>query len=264
MKSPVAHLEPAERDPKKLRRTGLILAGLMLLSGLMVLVAYNRHAAEEAADDRPALVARLDKNFKVWRQDESEAGLLDLAGDVWVISPVSFSQPETWQATRKVLEDLSKRYADRADFHIVNLTVDPENEPPATLAKYADELGAELPKWWLAGAQEDSLHKFLKNRLRAGFYPEKKDGLWSYDPSIVVIGRDRHIRKATVRARKASGKELNYRHQVDFDFEQAARWDAEGRSEGLGKSNVAALEELLLKTIDHLLAEPAIENESES
>ncbi len=264
MKSPVAHLEPAERDPKKLRRTGLILLVLMTVSGLMVLFAYNRHAAEAAKDDRPALIARLDRNFKVWRQDESEAGLLDLAGDVWVISPVSFSQPDGWKTTRKVLADLAERYAGREDFHIVNLTVDPENEPPAELEKYADELGATLPQWWLAGAKEESLHKFLKNRLKAGFYPAKKEGVWEYDPSIVVIDRDRHIRKATVRARQPSGKELNYRNQVDFDFEQAARWDAEGRSEGLGTSNVEALEELLFETIDGLLKEPAKEKEGES
>lgn len=262
MNRPADHLEPAERDPKKLRLTGLILAAMMLVSSLMVLFAYNRHAAEQAKDDRPALIARLDKNFKVWRQDESEAGLLDLAGDVFVISPVSFKQPEGWATTRGVLKRLSERYSDRPDFHIVNLTVDPENEPPSALSKEAVELGAELPQWWLAGTTAESLHKFLKNRLKAGFYPVEKDGVWSYDPSIVVIDRDRHLRKATVRARKPSGKELNYRNQVDFDFEQAAKWDAEGRAEGLGGSNVEELERLLIKTIDELLAAPAVEPES--
>lgn len=262
MTRPASDLQPAERDPKKLRRTAFILVALMAVGSIAMLVAYNRWAAEAAKDDRPALVGRLDKNFKVWRQDESEAGLLDLAGDVWVISPVSFAQPDGWKTTRGVLEKLAERYGDRTDFHIVNLTVDPENEPPAELAKYAAELGAELPQWWLAGAQADSMHKFLKNRLKAGFYPAEKDGVWEYDPSLVLVGRDRHIRKATVRARKPDGKELNYRNPVDFDFEQAAKWDAEGRSEGLEKSNVAALEELLFHTIDRLLEDPAIENES--
>jgi hypothetical protein len=59
-----------------------------------------------------------------------------------------------------------------------------------------------------------------------------------------------------VRARNAEGKELNFRNPVPFDFEEAARWDAEGRSEGLEKSNVETLEDLLHKTIDHLLEQP--------
>ncbi|MCU0794567.1 MAG: SCO family protein [Akkermansiaceae bacterium] len=264
MRYPAQELEPAVRDPKKLRRTAFILVALMVVSSLAVIFAYNRWAAEAAKDDRPALIGRLDKNFKVWRQDESEAGLLDLAGDVFVIVPVVFSQPEGWQQTRKILEELSARYAGREDFHIVCLTVDPEKEAPAELAKYAESLNAKLPQWWLAGTREESLHKFLKNRLKAATYPVKKDGVWEYDPSIVVIDRDRHIRQATVRARKASGEELNFRNRVVFDFEQAAAWDAEGRSEGLGKTNVETLRELLFATLDRLLSEPVTEKEAES
>lgn len=259
---PAQDLEPAVRDPKKLRRTGLILAVLMLVSGFGILIAYNQSAKRQAADDRPALgQGRLDKNFRVWRQDESEAGLLDLAGDVFVIAPVSFRQAGEWTATRDVLLALAERYGDREDFHIVMLTVDPENEPPAEMPAHAAELGAELPFWWLAGASEESTHKFLKNRLKAQIMPQRKDGRWEYDPALVVVDRDRHLRQATVRARNAEGKELNFRNPVPFDFEEAAKWDAEGRSGGIEKSNVETLRELLFKTIDHLL-EQAPENES--
>lgn len=254
---PAQDLEPAERDPKKLRRTGIILVVLMLVSGVGILLAYNRSAKRQAGDDRPALGSgRLDKNFRVWRQDESEAGLLDLAGDVFVISAVSFEQPDGWRTTRGVLEDLKQRYGGRDDFHIVMLTVDPENEPPRKLAGYAADLGAELPFWWLAGASEESTHKFLKNRLKGQMVPHQTDGEWKYDPSLVLVDRDRHLRQATIRARNAAGKELNFRNPVPFDFEQAAQWDAEGRSEGLEKSNVETLEDLLHKTIDHLLEQP--------
>ena len=257
MSRPIQDLEPAVRDPKKLRRTGWTLVALMIASSLAMLYAYNRWAEEAAKDERPALVGRLDRNFKVWRQDESEAGLLDLAGDVFVIVPVVFSQPDGWRQTREILGELAGRYRGRGDFHIVCLTVDPEGEPPAELARHAEELGAELPQWWLTGAREESVHKFLKNRLKASIYPVRKEGVWEYDPAIVVVDRDRHLRQATVRARKASGKELNHRNRVVFDFEQAARWDAEGRAEGLSKTNVETLRELLFATIDRLLAETA-------
>ncbi|MEP4078866.1 hypothetical protein [Haloferula sp.] len=255
---PAQDLEPAVRDPKKLRLTGIVLVVVMLVSGFGILIAYNRSAKRQADDDRPALGSgRLDKNFRVWRQDESEAGLLDMEGDVFVIAPVSFEQPEGWKATRKVLENLKASYGERDDFHIVMLTVDPENEPPTKLAEYAKDLGAELPLWWLAGASEESTHKFMKRRLKAQLVPQKKEGIWEYDPSLIVVDRDRHLRQATVRARNAKGKELNFRNPVPFDFEQAAVWDAEGRSEGLEKTNVETLEDLLHKTIDHLIEQPA-------
>jgi cytochrome oxidase Cu insertion factor (SCO1/SenC/PrrC family) len=176
MRPDLQNLEPAERDPKKLRRTAFILVAMMLLGGVMVLVAYNRKAAAEADDDRPSYVTRLriDKHdFKLWRQDESEAGLLDLAGDVFVIAPVVFGQPESWETTRGVLLELKERYGNRDDFHLVTITLDPENEPPLELAKHAAELGAELPFWWVAGAREESVHKYFKNVLQAGSMPDK-------------------------------------------------------------------------------------------
>ena len=254
---PAQDLEPAVRDPKRLRITGLVLTVLILVSGFGILIAYNRSSKRQAGDDRPALGAgRLDKNFRVWRQDESEGGLLDMEGDVFVISAVSFEQPEGWKTTRKVLESLKERYGERSDFHIVMLTVDPENEPPAKLAGFAKDLGAELPFWWLAGASEESTHKFMKRRLKAQLVPQKRDGVWEYDPSLIVVDRDRHLRQATVRARNSKGVEMNFRNPVPFDFEQAAGWDAEGRSEGLEKSNVETLEGLLHKTIDHLIEQP--------
>lgn len=256
MRPDLETLEPAERDPKKLRRTAFILVALMIFGAVFVLVAYNRKAAKLAEDDRPAYLTRLrtDKHdFKLWRQDESEASLLDLGGDVFVIAPVVFSQPEGWKQTREVLAELRDRYAGREDFHIVTITLDPEGEPPAELAKFAEELDAELPFWWLAGAREESVHKYFKNVLQAGFMPFEKDGTWSYDPALVLVDRDRHVRRPTVRARKPNGRELNHRNPVKLDFEEAARWDAEGRSEGLEQSNVETMKAMLFETIDELL-----------
>lgn len=255
---PAQDLEPAERDPKKLRRTAFALVGVMLLGSVFVLAAYNRDAAARAEDERPAIVTRLEKNFKVWRQDESEAGLLaENPGDrvVQVIAPVVFREPESWEHTRGVLRRLDERFGERDDFRIVCITLDPENEPPEFLAEAARDLGAELPGWWVCGSREESVHKFFKNTLKAGVMPTKREDGWHYDPALVLIDRDRHVRQATVRARKPSGKELNYRQRVTFDFEQAARWDAEGRSEGVEKTNLETLEDLLVETIEYVLDE---------
>lgn len=257
MRPDIENLEPAERDPKKLRRTAFILVAMMVVGSILVLIAYNRKAAKLAEDDRPAFVTRLrlDKHdFKLWRQDESEASLLDLTGDVFVIVPVVFREPDGWETTRAVLLELRERYGDRDDFHLVTITLDPENEPPRELAGIAEDLGAELPFWWVAGARQESIHKYFKNVLQAGIMPEREDGKWVYDTAITLVDRDRHVRRPTVRARKPSGRELNHRNPVKLDFEEAARWDAEGRGEGLEKTNVETMKEMLFKTIDELLA----------
>ncbi|MGE9270287.1 MAG: SCO family protein [Verrucomicrobiales bacterium] len=262
---PAQDMEPAERDPVKLRRTAFILVGMMVLGAVFVLIAYNRDAARRAEDDRPAMISRINGNFRLWRQDESEAALLDMEGKVIVIAPVVFSQSD-WGATREALKALAERYEEGGEVRVLMLTLDPESESPEKLAQYAEELGAELPFWWLAAARDESVHKFVKNRLKANLYPYQEDGVWIYDPSLVLVDRHRHIRKPTIRMRKPSGKWLNERVPVNLDFVEAARldaegipagyeWDEEGNQMPISASNVEAMKELLFKTVDQLLAE---------
>lgn len=250
MSTPRQPLEPAVRDPRKLRNTGLILTAVMIASAVGILFAYLKLAERQADVDTPSYKGRIEKNFKVWRQDESEGDLSQMEGEVYVIAPVLFSEPERWKHTRGVLERLAKRYADRKDFHIVCLTVDPEGEPPAKLKQYAQDLGATLPQWWLGAAREESVHKFLKNALKMETIPHRKDGKWEYDGTLVVIDRDRHIRKGTVKMSKRS------RGDANFDFEAAAAWGEKHPTDGDPTRVSRDLEALLVHVIDHVLAKP--------
>ena len=251
------NLEPAPRDPAKLRRTAWILVAVAVVGGFLILKAYNRSAAKLAEDERPAFAnARLLQKFKVARQDRSEHDLLNAEGVV-VLAPVCFEQAESWTTTRGVMTRLVDRFAGNPAVKLVCMTVDPDHETAAKLAGYADELGAELPQWWVAGAEAESTHKLLKSRLKADTMPHRdEDGRWIYDPALIVLDREGRKREATVRARKPDGQLLNHRNPVAFDFEQAASWDAEGRREGLAKSNVETLEELFFETIDYLVSHP--------
>ena len=250
MRMPAEPFEPAVRDPRKLRRTGLILTVFMIVSAVGVYLAYMKLAERQAADETPSFKGRIEKNFKLWKQDGSEGNLAEMEGEVYVIAPVLFSEPDRWKHTRGVLERLSKRYAGRDDFHIVCLTVDPEGEPPEKLAEYAKELGAELPQWWLGATREESVHKFLKNILKMETIPHRKDGEWIYDGTLVVVDRDRHIRKGTVRTDKRA------RMDAPFDFEAAAKWDLEQPTPGDPHRVSRDLEGLLIQVIDHVLAKP--------
>lgn len=235
-------LEPVVRDPRKLRRTAWVLVGVMVLSAVMVLTAYIKSVRRQAEDPRPAFLGRLNQNLAVVRQDGSAAGLLDLAGDVWVVCAVSVADTGGCGRSIGVMKRLAERHREREDFHLVCLTVDPEAETPPKLAEFARGAGAELPQWWFAAAGEEFVHKYLKDKLKLGVLPHRgADGKWRYDSSLVVIDRNRHLR---------GGK-------VAFDFDQAARWDEEGRHQGISKTNVEELEERLNQLVDELLEEPA-------
>lgn len=255
--NPQADLEPAVRDPRKLRRTAWILVAIMILGGWLVLKAYENWAAQQATDTRPAIIHRIQKerDLRLLRQDGKMVELFDLRGSVFALNVLSLRDPETANRSMAVMKRLAEQRAGEKDFRLVTLAIDPipADELRGTLAKAAETHGMKLPQWWLGGNEPSTLHKFIKNELKASVYPNETGGMWNYDPSIVLIDRNGHLRRAVV-TKTHNGKPAKP-GVVGFDFDQAAHWDAAGMKSGTDRSNEAELELLLARTIDALLAE---------
>lgn len=253
------NLEPAERDPKKLRRTAFILILIMLIGGVLVNLAYQKWSKKQKTDDasakRPAVISRIEKgrDLRVLRQDGQQVGLLDLSGKVWLAVSVCASQPEDSARSVAVMKELVKRYQENDDVAFVALVIDPgKPEDLAALLKgEADRLGAQLPKWWVASTEPETLHKFIKNEFKTALYPHVEEGKWKYDTSIMVIDRNRHLRHAVI-PQKRGGEPYIAR----FDFDQAGEWDDKGVKTGSSETNVEALEKVLIETIEQLRLEP--------
>lgn len=238
-------LEPAIRDPRKLRRTAFILVAIMIAGGIGILAAYSKVAKKQAYDPRPPIYGRLDVNLAVVRQDGSSAGLLDLDNCVWLACAVSVNQPDSWKRSREVMMRMRDHYAGNKEVRFVCLTIDPEKETSDVLAKTAKEVGAELPTWWFAGAGQEFIQKYLKDKFKLGAMPSFDGKEWSYNSKILLVDRNRHLRQGKFG-----------RAAFDFDFDVAASYDAKGLKTGNDKTNEALMEEVLIQTIDALLLEP--------
>jgi hypothetical protein len=251
-----AHLEPVAPNPRKLKITAFILVGIMIVGGALVLKAYQRWTHDQIKDERPAFDGgRLtaEKDLPLLRQDGSRAGLFDLAGKVSLIHVTSAGDPASSAVTTGVMRRLAARYAGQPDCVLVSLVLDPgpPEKATASLQSVAAPLEAKLPQWWIATTDPAVLHKYVKKELKASLFPWYKDGKWEYDTSIVVVDRNRHIRRPVVHQQRGGAPYVG-----PFDFDQAAGWDARGVKSGTGRTNVEELELLLIKTIDELLAEP--------
>ena len=255
MPRPDPSMEPAIRDPKKLRNTALILVGMMILGGTLILTAYEKWSLGKAKDDRPAVTYRITKerDLRMLRQDGQAADIADLRGKVIALHVTSLRDPEAATRSLAVMKRLAAARAEQADFQQISLIVDPlpAEKLAQTLAVTAAAQGMALPKWWLGSNEPKTLHKFIKNELKANTYPNENSGKWDYDASIVLIDRDGHIRRAVVPQKQGGPPFI-----ATFDFEQAADWDAKGVKTGTSRNNVEELEVLLNTTLDKLLAEP--------
>ena len=274
MSLPDPSLEPAIRDPKKLRNTAFVLVAIMLLGGWLVLERYKRLEAESARkasenfakeqlrdiidvgdENRPAYIYRItpERDLRMLRQDGKIVNLVDLRGKVIALNVISLRDPQAAELSLAVMKRLAVSRAGTADFSLVSLVVDPEPSEKllSTLKDAAATNEMKLPRWWLGGNEPKTLHKFIKNELKATIYPNEAGGKWLYDSSIVLIDKNGHIRRAVVPQKQGGPPFI-----ATFDFEQAAAWDAKGAKTGTAHSNLEQLEILLNKTIDKLLAEP--------
>lgn len=248
-------MEPAVRDPKKLRNTALVLVAIMIVGGWLILQAYENWSGGRAKDDRPAVVYRITKerDLRMLRQDGQMVDLADLRGKVIALNVISLRDPEVAARSTAVMKRLAEANATTPDFHLVSLVVDPipAENLAATLTATADAQGMKLPQWWVGSNEPKTLHKFIKNELKASIYPNENSGKWEYDASIVLIDKNGHIRRAVVPQQRGGQPFV-----ATFDFEQAAAWDLKGAKTGTERSNVEELEILLVNTIGKLLAEP--------
>lgn len=274
MPLPDPSLEPAIRDPKKLRNTALILVAIMLLGGVLILLRYKHLAAEAerkayenfaqeqksavndaSRENRPAYIYRItpERDLRVLRQDGQIANLVDLRGKLIAVNVVSLRDPQAAQRSLEVMKRLAAARAETADLALVTLIVDPipSEKLRTVLEEAAAANGMRLPQWWLGSNEPKTLHKFIKNELKATTYPNELSGKWDYDASIVLIDKNGHIRRAVVPQKQGGDPFV-----ATFDFDQAAAWDAKGAKTGTEHSNVEQLEILLNRTIDKLLAEP--------
>ena len=246
--------EPAVRDPKKLNRTAWILVVIMLVGGWLILKSYEKWSVRQSADDRPSIVHRIrkERDLRIIRQDGKTADLFELRGHVWVVNVMSLTHPEAAGRSLAVMKRLAAKHADKPDFNLVTLAVDPvpADQIVGVLTQGSETHGMKLPQWWLGGNEAATLHKFIKNELKANSFPHQVDGRWVYDTSVVLIDRNGHLRRAVV-PQKQGGPP----YVATFDFDQAAAWDAEGRKTGTDRSNQEELESLLDQTIATLLTE---------
>ena len=87
----------------------------------------------------------------------------DLAGKIWVADFVYTTCPGPCPIITANMAKLQGAVAQDPRVQLVSFTVDPENDTPAVLAKYADQYGADPNRWWFLTGPEKPLYDLIQN-----------------------------------------------------------------------------------------------------
>lgn len=140
----------------------------------------------------------IENDLEAVNQDGEKVKLSDLRGKVWIVAEFFAVCPHCAVRNGAELRKIYDTFKDHPDFHIVCITVDPENDQQEKLRDYAKALSADTGKWWFLNAgDEAATHDYLEKELKFFAIRERTDpvdieanGRYSHDLGLLLVDRD--------------------------------------------------------------------------
>jgi cytochrome oxidase Cu insertion factor (SCO1/SenC/PrrC family) len=115
--------------------------------GLLLLVITGTRPFMRHIPEPPPVLFQVP-DFALQDQDGRPFSLASMRGKVWVAGFIFTTCPSVCPKISRAMLDLQQRYArNGVEVELVSFTVDPENDTPAVLKRYAENLGADEDHW---------------------------------------------------------------------------------------------------------------------
>jgi cytochrome oxidase Cu insertion factor (SCO1/SenC/PrrC family) len=191
------------------RRTTIALfyTGVALVSAAILAIAFTLRSRLPKPDvaaivnagrqDVPAWF-EISRDLEAVNQDGGRVKLSDLRGKVWIVAEFFAICPHCAVRNGEELRKIYDEFRNHPDFHVVCITVDPENDRQEKLSDYAKALGAETGNWWFLNAGgEKATHDYLEHVLKFFAIRHRTDpldieanGRFAHDLGILLVDRD--------------------------------------------------------------------------
>ena len=140
----------------------------------------------------------IGKDLEAVNQNNERVKLSDLRGKVWLVAEFFAICPHCAVRNGQELREIYDEFRDHPDFHIVCITVDPEQDQQEKLSDYAKALGADASDWWFLNAGDmKATHAYLENELKFFGVRERTDpadieanGRFAHDLSFLLVDRE--------------------------------------------------------------------------
>jgi protein SCO1/2 len=136
---------------------------------------------------------------------------------IWVFDFVYTTCPGPCVELTAKMKKLAAAFSADADVQFASVSVDPENDSPPVMARFAATNGADSPRWrFLTGTKQQADH------VRAEVFKDSKGEKGLHSTRIYVVDRDAHLR-AMHDTQDGVEWEAPARHSVRLLLEQQPR-----------------------------------------
>lgn len=200
------------------------------------------------------------EDFSLTERSGRKVTKKDLLGKPWVACFVFTRCAGPCPRVSGQFYQLQKDLKD-TDFKLVTITVDPKNDTPEVLSRYAESVGADPEKWlFLTGDQKDIFHLIEKSFLmpvQENTGPARKPGFEViHTTNVMLVDKDGRVlgKYNAVNDAEMAALRKAVREQVDSDTKKKEKQEAKPKQATPPKAGMISLTPLLTHQISDRLS----------
>ena len=177
-------------------------------------------------------------SFNFTNQDGKIISNKDFDGKVYLVEFFFTTCPTICPRMNKNLVDIQNNFPNNEDFGIASFTINPENDTPEVLKKYAVKYGVTNPNWHFLTGDRDALYELAN--IGFNLYAEQVEGApggFEHSGNFALIDRKGFIRSRTD---DYGNPKIYYKGIIS----EAEKFDEEGEEE-----EISILKEDILKLL---------------
>jgi protein SCO1 len=184
----------------KIARVAAPLSAVGLIAGVLVVARPHVGVGASQAHATAAKISLPLPPFSLTDQRKAPFGLAQLEGRVWIADFVFTSCPTVCPKLTKRMATIQERTQANADaIHLLTISVDPENDTPEVLAKYATRYGADPARWTFLTGPLAAIEGAVMSGFKIAMGTQETapgSGIITifHGEKFVLVDRDAHIR----------------------------------------------------------------------
>ena len=128
--------------------------------------------------------------FTLVERSGKPLGLEDLRGKVWIADFIFTRCPGPCPLMTSRMARLQNSLEGKSDVRLVSFSVDPENDTPEELTKYANQYHADSQHWFFFTGEKSAIHQLAKN----GFLVGGVDDVMMHSTRFILVDRQARVR----------------------------------------------------------------------
>lgn len=96
--------------------------------------------------------------------------LADLRGKIWIADFIFTRCPDVCPLMSAKMAQVQSALADQPDLKLVSISVDPEYDTPAILARYATQLEADPDRWYFLTGDKKAIYRLVRDGFKLAIH----------------------------------------------------------------------------------------------